>query len=296
MGVRGGENDRRLLDRCLAGDAAAIHEFQVQFGELIYGYPQRVYGVSTERAGDFYLFALEDGRVFRRAQSFAGRTMLRSYLAGFVLDHLMLEWKRGQERTESVWLEYLDELPAAPQLDSVDSERVYLPELLAGLDPPKTVLLKLLYIEDWELSAAEVRYLCSSSGRSVRQIVTAVEKLREAVREREAAMHRAATAADGVHSWIQLYERRLRRIEAELQTSPTEALRLRAEKFDLERKLDWRRRQRAAVLARAQRRKVTAPYKSIAEILNTSIGNVSSQILRLRQELATRGVRHPNES
>jgi DNA-directed RNA polymerase specialized sigma24 family protein len=40
------------------------------------------------------------------------------------------------------------------------------------------------------------------------------------------------------------------------------------------------------LLDRAQRRKVTTPYKDIASLLNTTVGNVGSQIARLRQELA----------
>ena len=56
----------------------------------------------------------------------------------------------------------------------------------------------------------------------------------------------------------------------------------------VERKIQRRRQQRAKLLAQAQRRKVTAPYKDIAAMLNTSIGNIGSQIARLRRELLTK--------
>src|SRR5262245_9852070 len=50
---------RRLIGRCLAGDGEAAREFQEQYGELIYGYPIRVYRVPADEAGDFYVFAFE---------------------------------------------------------------------------------------------------------------------------------------------------------------------------------------------------------------------------------------------
>ena len=96
-----------------------------------------------------------------------------------------------------------------------------------------------------------------------------------------------------MHAWIQLYERRLRRIAEDLSSLPptaTAAEKLREEQTQLERKIERRQQQRTNLLARTQRRKVTAPYKDIAALLNTSVGNIASQIARLRQELKERGL------
>ncbi len=57
---------RELISRCVAGDRDATAQFQQTYGELIYGFPLRVYRTPPEEAGDFYLFAFEDGRIFRR--------------------------------------------------------------------------------------------------------------------------------------------------------------------------------------------------------------------------------------
>jgi DNA-directed RNA polymerase specialized sigma24 family protein len=59
---------------------------------------------------------------------------------------------------------------------------------------------------------------------------------------------------------------------------------------ELERKHAWRQRQQAALLARAQRRKLNAPYKEIAELLNVSVGTLGSRIKRLRDEIASAGI------
>jgi DNA-directed RNA polymerase specialized sigma24 family protein len=284
-----------LIGRCLAGDAQAAAEFQATYGELIYGYPVRVYRTAAEDAGDFYVFAFDRGRIFRRLRTFEGRAPLRAYLLGFVLDDLVLEWKRGQREIETISLEVIGELPdmnASMNHSDVEGANTAKPltftAVLAGIEPSKAVVMKLLHVEDCDLEPAEIRYLADVSGRSVAEVLKAVDDLRATVRERESAAKQIEDALDAVQAWIQLYERRLRRVNDDLASpvNPGVAERLHAEQVEMEHKIRRRHQQRAKLLARRQRRKVTAPYKEIAGVLNTTVGNVASKIARLRQELA----------
>jgi RNA polymerase sigma factor (sigma-70 family) len=287
---------RELIGRCLSGDPTATELFQQQYGELIYGYPRRVFRTPEDEAGDFYVFAFERRRIFRRLRTFEGRAPLRAYLLGFVLDDLVLEWKRSARELDTVSIEALNELPdhGRSAIDDMvnpakDAER--LSELLSCIDPSKAVVMKLLYVEDYEFVPTDIRHLARVSGRRVRDVVAGIDQLRATVRERETGLKRLEDAVDAVHAWIQLYERRLHRIADDLGSLPPTAVaaeRLRQEHVDLERKLQQRQRQRVKLGAQVQRRKVTAPYKEIAALLNTSVGNVASQIARLRQELAAK--------
>jgi hypothetical protein len=274
------EAARELIRDCLRGDADALYRFQQQFGELIYGYPIRVFRFAPEDAGDFYLFAFDGGRIFRRLRSFEGRAPLRAYLLGFALDDLVLEWKRGEKEIETVPLEAVGEIAASDDstngitgaLDARDSLR----DVLAAVEPSKAVIMKLLHIEDYELSPMEVRHLASVSGRGVADIMNGLSQLRATVRERETALKQLEDSLDAVHAWIQLYERRMRRISEDLSSLPPTApatARLREEQAELNRRIERRRAQRTKLLDRAQRRKVTAPYKDIASLLNTTVGN-----------------------
>jgi len=289
---------RRLISQCLAGDLVAAAEFQQLYGELIYGYPMRVYRVPADEAGDFYVFAFERGRIFRRVRTYEGRAPFRAYLLGFVLDDLVLEWKRGVREIETVSIETLGELPDLVAGDRATNDegegamdRTSLTQLLGDLSPSKSVVMKLLYVEDYEFQPAEVRYLAQVSGSDVPQVLDRIDRLRATVREREAGLKRMEDALDAVQAWVQLYERRVQRINDDLTALPPTSMaaeRLREERAQLERKIQRRRQQRAKLLAQAQRRKVTAPYKDIAAMLNTSIGNIGSQIARLRRELLTK--------
>ena len=100
-----------LIGRCLSGDPAATEQFQQRYGELIYGYPRRVFRMPAEEAGDFYVFAFEQRRIFRRLRTFEGRAPLRAYLLGFVLDDLVLEWKRSERQLDTVSMEAINEVP-----------------------------------------------------------------------------------------------------------------------------------------------------------------------------------------
>ncbi len=289
-----------LIQRCLSGDRDASVLFQERYGELIYGYPIRVYRVPPDEAGDFYVFAFDRGRIFRRVRTFEGRAPFRAYLLGFVLDDLVLEWKRGQREIETVSIESLGEL-ADPsfadgleqegELSDMDMDRIAMRELLNDLSTPKAVVMKLLYVEDHEFDPTEVRYLSQVSGNAIPEVLDRIEGLRSTVREREAGLKKMEDALDAVQAWIHLYERRAQRINEDLTALPptsTASERLREERAQLMRKVERRRTQRTKLLAQSQRRKVTAPYKDIAALLNTSIGNIGSQIARLRRELMTK--------
>jgi DNA-directed RNA polymerase specialized sigma24 family protein len=274
--------------------------FQDLYGELIYGYPIRVYRVPPDEAGDFYVFAFERGRIFRRVRTYEGRAPFRAYLLGFVLDDLVLEWKRGVREIETVSLESLGELPDPSfgdraeqegEVSDMDIDRAAMRDLLSDLSTPKAVVMKLLYVEDHEFEPSEVRYLSQVSGNAIPDVLDRIEGLRATVREREAGLKKMEDALDAVQAWIQLYERRIQRINEDLTALPptsTAAERLREERAQLSRKIERRRSQRAKLLAQSQRRKTTAPYKDIAALLNTSIGNIGSQIARLRRELMTK--------
>jgi RNA polymerase sigma factor (sigma-70 family) len=302
---------RELIGRCLSGDPGAVQQFQQKYGELIYGYPIRVYRTPAEDAGDFYVFAFQNGRLFRRLRTFEGRAPLRAYLLGFVLDDLVLEWKRGERKVETVYVEGLGEFPDTSSSSATgagavapSASRGSLDDILATLSPPKAVVMKLLYVEDYDLKAADVDYVAGVSGRSVPDVLAAVARMRATVREREAGLKKVEDGIDAVESWIRLYERRAARITDDLGSLPPTtgaAARLRAELAQLEQKMERRQQQRARLAAQAQRRKVTAPYKEIAMILNTSVGNVCSQIARVRREIMAKsggrysGIEKPDE-
>jgi DNA-directed RNA polymerase specialized sigma24 family protein len=288
-----------LIRQCIGGSPQGAAQFQTLYGELIYGYPIHVFRIPSDEAGDFYVFAFDKGRIFRRLQTFEGRVPLRAYLLGFVLNDLVLEWMRGRREIETVPLDTVGdpvavdtEANAAPS-DKCAGAGAGMAELLAGLEPSKTAVLKLLYIEDCDLSPAEIRFISQASGRCIAEVLRCVDALRATVREREGALKQMEDRLDSVQSWIRLYERRLHDIDAELTAAGSDSSeRLQQERTELRAKLERRQRQREKLLSDARRRKVTAPYKDIAALLKTTTGNIGSQLARVRRELLAKAEGH----
>ena len=281
------------MRRCLAGEPAAWREFQETYGPLIYGYPTRTYRLPPDAAADYYTYAFDDGRIFGRLRTYEGRAPLRAYLLSYVLDALLIDWRRAQRRLPTVSIEDLEgfEMTDDGRGQEHEPDPELLNRLLEGLDPAKSVVMKLLHIEDAELTAEEVQYVARVSGQSVLDVLGALERLRASVREREAEQKELDDTLDAVHAWIQLYEHRLHELRSAAAGLAAAAGRAPEEECaEIERKLGRRQSQRAKLVAQLKGHRVTVTYKDIAALLKTSTGNVGSQISRLRQELQKRGI------
>src|SRR5262249_40403487 len=160
--------------------------------------------------------------------------------------------------------------------------------VLAQLAPAQAIVLKLLYIEDFELDAEDLRQLTQRSGRGVPEVIAAVERLRATIRLRQVGRTRVTEQLETVHAWIAVHARRLQRVAHDRDRLPPNseaATRVRVTQERVTAQLRRHQRQRDALRAAQSRRKVTARYKDIAALLNTSVGNVASQIARVRQDV-----------
>jgi DNA-directed RNA polymerase specialized sigma24 family protein len=288
---------KRLVADCLVGDATARARFQAEFGGLIYRFADCAGSAGREEPGDFYLYLFDSDRLFRRLRSYEGRASLGPFLRGFVLPDLFKQFREMTRKraldTVSLDSDCEREL-AAPALAAVEpmptaaEAELSGTDLLSQLNAEKRILVKLLYIEDFELEPGDVQWLAEHSGRSVREVVELIERARESVRSREAARREKLEEAESAAQWILRYERDLHHAADALANLPPQSVRaerLREQQAELERKHVWRQQQRERALAESRRATVTLRYREIADILNAPVGSVSAQVTRLRQEL-----------
>ena len=283
----------RLVADCLAGDRAARVRFQERFGAFLYRFARCMGGPPVE-PGDFYVFLFEDDRLYRRLRTFEGRAQLKSYLAGFVLPALLKRFHavRKKESLDTVSFD-TDGVPepadpsGEPGGPPPGEQRGV--DVSGQLSLQKRVLIKLLYIEDFDLSPDEIQFAARCSGRSVRVVVELIERARQSVRDRETARRAMLEEAESAAQWILQYGRRQAEITDALNSLPpnsSRAARLRSEYDDLQRKRTWREQQRDRARSEGERATVTLRYRDIAHILNAPTGSISTQVMRLRQELS----------
>ena len=285
---------KSLVDACVAGDPAARRRFHTDFLPLIY----RFEGGGQEHEGashDFLGFLFDEDRLYRRLQSFRGAAPLGTYLWSYILPDLLKQFRTmiRRQRLDTVSLdEHASHFTREPtaQLNDTDCEApAGAVSLLAQLPLDKRLLFKLLYIEDFDLEAAEIQRLAEHTGRSVREVLERIEAAREVVRSREAVQRTRLDAAESAGQWIRLYKRRLAQLEEDLvaldPNSPG-AQPLGAQRAEIVQKLDKRRRQRVERLRSSSHTVVTLPTEMLADLLGQPASSTRSHITRERQELA----------
>jgi RNA polymerase sigma factor (sigma-70 family) len=300
---------KALLRSCVGGDADSRVQFQNIFGGLIYNYPMKMFNLPSDRTADFYIYIFENDRIFRRIKSFEARNdaQFTTYLQFYVLRDLFLEWRRGQKEPDTISLatavssgsgnssSTLEDVLSDPRdtieksLDA-ESQALEFKALFEKLDPERKLLLKLLHLAEFDLSPQEIRLLCKKSGRSYRDVIFDLEEIRTRLQKKDEQFSNIQARLESVYGWILLYQKELGKISERLSSLTEDSQQfaeMRRQKAELERKLEWRYRQRSQTLRQAKQFRVTTPYKDIARLFNAPIGTICSLVARTRTEVST---------
>jgi hypothetical protein len=288
---------KQLVALCVAGDSAARTRFQDTFGPFIYRFAEYM-GRGRIEPGDFYIYLFENDRLYWRLASYKGVAPLAAFLRGYALPDMFRQFELKMRRRTIDTVSLDSDRTHEPSLGSDPAESApalgRAPEagrhigLSARLSPERRLLMKLLYVLDFDLAPDDVQVLVRRSGRSVAEVIELVEQARESVRVRELEKRRMIDQAESAAQWILQYDRRLAQVADDLANVPPHserAARLRDEQSQLARKRAWRDAQRTRALDDAERATVTLRYREIAFILNAPIGTVSAEITRMRQDL-----------
>ena len=290
-----------LVRACAAVDPIARHAFQERFGQDIYNFPVKIYGVPADRAVDFYVYVFERDRIFTRMRTFEGRNgiQFRTFLAYYVLRSLFLEWQRGRRELDTVSLSDThlgggDGPTGAALVDCSTSIGEPPDEEVSAvwgtLAPDEQLDLKLLSLLEYQFTPADVRLLAEVSGRSLRDTMALLAEVEAGLRARDVKLTTLRDELDSVWGWIVLRRRELQETDERLRLlgsnqNSTTGRRLAERRGMLEQALAKRMRQREGLLEAIREFKMTTPYKDIARLLNSPVGTVCSRIFRLRQRL-----------
>jgi len=294
-----------LIRACIAGDAAARRQFQDEYGEDIYYFPVKLHGLPLEKAGDFYVYAFENGRIFRRLNTFAEKNNIqfRTFLSFFVLKSLFLDWLRTLKEVQTVPLpmfeteathttdasEDVRSNPANPEAEPAALHEARLAsDLWSRLTPEERLDLKLLWLIECDLTLEETCLLAARSDRSLRETLLLLEETRQKLRRKDEKVTQLHDDLDSVWGWILLRQRELQEIDEKIRPSMAKSKSLDsllAQKKTLENALEKRYRQREKLLEDLRTHKLTTPYSDIARLLDTTVGTVCARVFRLRKRL-----------
>src|SRR5262245_49586049 len=186
-----------LVRPCASSGEVARRRFQHEYGEDIYNFPVKIYGVPLEEAGDFYLYAFEQERIFSRTRTFEGRNSIqfRTFLSYYVLKHLFLEWRRTKKELDTISLStpvgdpgeegqvLEDVLPDRVMSTADDREGVEdnpkTKEIWETLTPEERLDLKLLSLLECDLGPEDVALLAQMTGRSIIDTLTLLDEVQD---------------------------------------------------------------------------------------------------------------------
>jgi len=298
---------RGLLNACAAGDPTARQHFQEEYGEDIYNFPVKIYGLSVDEAGDFYVYVFDRDRVFARVKTFTGRNNIqfRTFFSFYVLKHLFVEWRRNRKEIATISLQtpigdasgdhqtLEDILPDPITSNSTDNESALTRrtrQLLNALAPEDRLYLKLFSLADAHLSPEEVRLLTAVSGRTIGDTLMLVAEIQSELKRKDEKVARLCDELDSVWGWIVLRQKELQKIQKGTHALSTvenmvDTEKLTARQHALENALAKRVRQHERLVEELRKYKLTTPYKDIARLLNITVASVYARIFSLRERL-----------
>ena len=301
---------KALIAGCTRGDPDAHVAFQDAYGALIYTFPVRIFRLSEEEAGNFYLYVFEQERIFKRLGSFEGRNAIQfeTYLSYYVLRDLCLEWLRTREHLETVSLDApvgdaetggdrvitLQDVLPAPDVafDTMLEATEYLERVesvFSQLSEERRLILKLLALGSIELEPSDVRAIARLTSRSLQETLALLDEVLEALATKAAKVQEKWDALHTVAYWIHTYQHQIAVLEEQSQASRVQGHAqaveaLDTEKAELERKLAWRYRQQAKLHEEVHKAEIRPAFKDIARLLNLPEGTVCSRLARAREE------------
>lgn len=266
-----------LVNQCKTGDANALERFFQIYGQDIYNFPIRVFNMTEDEAGDFFLFAFERLRDGRRMRTFVGDSKFRSWLYT-VLRNLVIDWLRTRRELDMIPVERIEKeetRSTAEALLAADEEHGGL--LFRKLDQVPVlhkIIFKLVYIYYVDLTTAEVSFLEKEYALTPEEIMHFVLSQRSELADREEENLKKEDSL--THLYLSIYRLKEKR-ERLLSDGSKKKEDADAERERIELALDKKYATRNKILERKRKGLLVArvPYRVVASFLKIPEGSVS---------------------
>lgn len=286
------ENLDDLVSSCGEGDPMSLKLFFDQYSMNIYFFPIKVFHLSEDEAGDFFIYAFErlkDGKKFR------SYNRISSFKTWFytVLRNLLIDWKKTRHEVQTVSaikknkdgvVYHTIEMEPDPRSIEPLKEREEfnrMNRVLGELKLEQRVLFKLAYVFYLNLDSDEIDFLVNKTGLSLEALTEKIFEIRgDLANKREEDLSFEAKLTY-LHTQIKELEMK---ISADgLEAGDGQEIK----KNVILGQISKKKQQRKNLLMKRNRavQPVRTPFKILAELLDVKELTISLLLSRILQKL-----------
>ena len=280
-----------LIQACGKGDESSLKSFFDLYSTDIYNFPLKVFHLSEDDAGDFYIYAFERLRSGKRFKSFVGKSSFKTWFYS-VLRNMLIDWQRTRKEVKITSItrvnkdgkEYNtieDEADKTAELmEEVKDSSELFKKSLRDIKLESRVVFKLSFIYYLNLDKDEIHYILEKTGMSLEDLQKKIISLREDLSEKEIENIKTEEKITSLYMNIMDLKEASKNdnFKPDSNLPYTDKIQKSIEKkYEQRRKLLEKKKKGHLI--------VKTPYKEIAEILAISEGGVSVTLLRVIEKM-----------
>ncbi|MCE9500882.1 MAG: sigma-70 family RNA polymerase sigma factor [Leptospira sp.] len=286
------EELQELVKACAGGDPESLKRFFECFSEDIYSFPMKVFHLSEDDAGEFFIYAFERLKSGKRFQTYIGKSAFKTWFYS-VLRNMLIDWKRTKKeiktnpnyKVNSDGVEYSTIENEPDKMAGMKEEAGYYSEkfreALSEIKLENRVIFKLSFIYYLNLEKDEIEYILEKTGLNSGELTKEILRMRELLSDREQENMEMEDKITSIYNNIlELKEAKIKeKTEGFQENSPLQNRtdQLIAKKYEQIRKLVVKKN-KGHFLART-------PYKLISGLLGISEGGISVTLIRVTEKI-----------
>lgn len=312
------ERDEKI-HALLPGIQKQIPDALAQFFEIlsddIYNFPMRMFRFNEDEASEFYLYAFEHLRDGRKISSFQGKAKFTTWFYA-VLRNLTIDFLRSQ-KDKVRFTTYLKADASGKMVDAIESvsdsrEQNLFEEALfdqfkaslVSLSLQHRVLFKLAYAWYFELDAEELQYLCDLHKKPQSELLLQLTELKKVAHEKSVEVRELEEKLTANFQGISVLETK---VETFFRENPDIDRRRESwsEEFysasippqviDMIQSLMKKKKKQQNLLLHQKKSllSIRVPYKDLGDLLHSTQGVLSVQLIRIVERLSQSLTNHP---
>lgn len=286
------ENLDELVASCGAGNLSSLQYFFEQYSMNIYNFPIRVFHLSEDDAGDFFIYAFERLKDGKKFKSYNRKSSFKTWFYT-VLRNMLIDWKKTKhevafasaiKKNKEGSVYHTIEMEPDPRSqenleNQEDFNRIY--RILGDLKLEQRVIFKLAYIFYLNLDKEEIEYLLQKSGLSQEELKIRIFKIRGELATKQEEDIILDSKLTYLHTKIKELEMKLNLDKMGTEDEGN------LNKSVISAQISKKKQQRNNLLSKKTKSKVPirTPFKDLTELMNIKETTLSLLLTRIIQKL-----------